>query len=180
MPEERRESIAAAIGCDVTDIKTVKEIPVAKPPIGMRDISTTYQIAYETYDGNAQVRKIGDRLWEILRRGGASFYEKSKAAALERAFQIAGSASVRGRSSHATKKMKGSSPADPDRRFADLQLQGFMKRSPVRTWVVAVEDPSGDPSAATYIEVQGKTEAAALRAAQTRKPGRKLTVRYAR
>jgi thiamine pyrophosphate-dependent acetolactate synthase large subunit-like protein len=26
MPEEWRESIAAAIGCDVTDIKTVKEI----------------------------------------------------------------------------------------------------------------------------------------------------------
>jgi putative glutamine amidotransferase len=38
----------------------------------------------------------------------------------------------------------------------------------------------GDPSEATYVEVQGKTEAAALRAAQARKPGRKLTVRYAK
>jgi hypothetical protein len=60
-------------------------------PVGMRDISTTYQLAYETYDGNVQVRKIGDRLWEILPRGGASVYEKSKPAALERAFQLASS-----------------------------------------------------------------------------------------
>ena len=73
---------------------------------------------------------------------------------------------------HATKFV---SQAD---RFVDLQRQGFMKRSPMRTWVVAVEAPSGEPSEATYIEVQGKTEAAALRAAQARKPGRKLTVRY--
>jgi hypothetical protein len=64
-------------------------------PAGMRDISTTYQIAYETYDGNAQVRKIGDRLWEILPRGGASVYEKSKPAALERAFQRAASRTAR-------------------------------------------------------------------------------------
>lgn len=63
-------------------------------------------------------------------------------------------------------------------RFVDLQRQGFMKRSPMRTWVVAVEAPSGEPSEATYIEVQAKTEAAALRAAQARKPGRNLTVRY--
>ena len=58
-------------------------------PTGMRNISTTYQLAYETYDGNVQVRKLGDRLWEILPRGGATVYEKSKPAALERAFQLA-------------------------------------------------------------------------------------------
>jgi hypothetical protein len=65
-------------------------------------------------------------------------------------------------------------------RLADLNRQGFMKRSPMKTWVVAVEAASGDPSEATYVEVQGKTEAAALRAAQARKPGARLTVRYAR
>jgi hypothetical protein len=64
-------------------------------PIGFTNISTTYQSAYETYDGNVQVRKIGDRLWEILPRGGASIYETSKQAALERAFQLAASASAR-------------------------------------------------------------------------------------
>jgi hypothetical protein len=63
---------------------------MAKTPIGFTNISTTYQLAYETYDGNVQVRKIGDRLWEILPRGGASIYEKSKPAALERAFQLSG------------------------------------------------------------------------------------------
>ena len=68
---------------------------MARTPIGVRDISTTYQVAYETYDGDVQVRKIGDRLWEVLPRGGASFYEKTKQAALERAFQLAGSASAR-------------------------------------------------------------------------------------
>ena len=61
----------------------------------MRNISTTYQIAYETYDGNVQVRKIGERLWEVLPRGGASFYEKTKQAALERAFQLSASKSAR-------------------------------------------------------------------------------------
>jgi hypothetical protein len=68
---------------------------MAKIPAGMRDISTTYQLAYETYDGNVQVRKIGDRLWEILPRGGAALYEKSKPAAIERAFQLAASFTVR-------------------------------------------------------------------------------------
>jgi hypothetical protein len=68
---------------------------MARDPIGMRNISTTYQLAYATYDGNVQVRKIGDRLWEILPRGGASVYEKSKQAALERAFQLAASRSAR-------------------------------------------------------------------------------------
>jgi hypothetical protein len=68
---------------------------VATAPPGMRNIATTYQLAYETYDGNVQVRKIGDRLWEILPRGGVSFYEKSKAAALERAFQLSASRSAR-------------------------------------------------------------------------------------
>jgi len=67
----------------------VKKLP------GMRDISTTYQVAYETYDGNVQVRKIGDRLWEVLPRGGAAFYEKAKQSAIERAFQLAPSASAR-------------------------------------------------------------------------------------
>ena len=62
---------------------------MAKPPTGLRDISTTYQIAYETYDGNVQARKIGDQLWEILPRGGATVYEKSRPAAIERAFQLA-------------------------------------------------------------------------------------------
>ena len=76
------------------------------------------------------------------------------------------------RQPHAT---KFASQAD---RFVDLQRQGFMKRSPMRTWVVAVEAPSAEPSEATYIEVQGKTEAAALRAAQARKAGQKLTVQY--
>ena len=61
---------------------------VAKAPPGMRNIATTYQLAYETYDGDVQVRKIGDRLWEVLPRGGASFYEKSRQAAIERAFQL--------------------------------------------------------------------------------------------
>ena len=58
-------------------------------PTGMRDISTTYQLAYETYDGNVQVRKIGDRLWEVLSRGGAPMYESTKPAAIERTFQLA-------------------------------------------------------------------------------------------
>jgi hypothetical protein len=76
---------------------------MAKTPIGFTNISTTYQLAYQTYDGNVQVRKIGDRLWEILPRGGAKIYEKSKQAALERAFQLAGSAAAR----RATRRGKG-------------------------------------------------------------------------
>ncbi len=68
---------------------------MARTPSGFTNISTTYQQAYQTYDGNVQVRKIGDRLWEILPRGGASVYEKSKPAALERAFQLAASRSAR-------------------------------------------------------------------------------------
>lgn len=66
-----------------------------KAPIGFTNISTTYQQAYQTYDGNVQVRKIGPRLWEVLPRGGASIYEKAKKSALERAFQLAGSAAAR-------------------------------------------------------------------------------------
>jgi hypothetical protein len=66
-----------------------------KTPAGMRNISTTYQLAYQTYDGNVQVRKIGDRLWEVLPRGGAAIYETSKPAALERAFQLAASRTAR-------------------------------------------------------------------------------------
>lgn len=68
---------------------------MAKTPSGFTNISTTYQIAYQTYDGDVQVRKIGDRLWEILPRGGASVYEKSKPAALERAFQLSASRTAR-------------------------------------------------------------------------------------
>lgn len=68
---------------------------MAKTPPGFTNISTTYQSAYQTYAGNVQVRKIGARLWEVLPRGGATIYEKSKKDALERAFQLAGSASLR-------------------------------------------------------------------------------------
>ena len=69
---------------------------MAKTPAGMKDISTTYQVAYETYDGNVQVRQLSSRLWEILPRGGASIYETSKPAAIERAFQLAASRNARG------------------------------------------------------------------------------------
>lgn len=62
-------------------------------PPGMKDISTTYQTAYQTLDGNAQVRKIGERLWEILARGKAAVYEKSEPAAIERGFQLAAAVS---------------------------------------------------------------------------------------
>jgi hypothetical protein len=75
---------------------------MARDPIGMRNISTTYQEAYQTLDGNAQVRKIGDRLWEILARGGVAVYEKSKDAALTRGFELA--ASVTRRASPRKKK----------------------------------------------------------------------------
>lgn len=68
---------------------------MAKSPAGLRNISTTYQLAYETYDGNVQLRKLGPRLWEVLPRGGARIFEKSKDAAVERAFQLAASASAR-------------------------------------------------------------------------------------
>lgn len=69
---------------------------MTRDPIGMRNISTTYQIAYETLDGNAQVRRIGDRLWEILSRGKAAVYEKSKEKAIERGFELAAAVSRRG------------------------------------------------------------------------------------
>lgn len=64
-------------------------------PPGMQDISTTYQTAYQTLDGNAQVRKIGERLWEILARGKAAIYEKSEPVAVERGFQLAAAVSRR-------------------------------------------------------------------------------------
>lgn len=64
-------------------------------PIGMRNISTTYQEAYETLDGNAQVRRIGLRLWEILARGGAAIYAKSKTEALAKGFELAARVSRR-------------------------------------------------------------------------------------
>lgn len=70
---------------------------MARAPSGFTDISTTYQRAYQTYDGNVQVRQIGDRLWEILPRGGTAIYEKSKTSALERAFQLAAARAARKR-----------------------------------------------------------------------------------
>lgn len=72
-----------------------------------------------------------------------------------------------GRRPHSTKKPH---ILTEEGRLADLQLQGFMKRGPMRKWLVVVEAPSGEPAEATYLEVQGKTEAAALRAARERKP----------
>jgi hypothetical protein len=63
--------------------------------MGMRNISTTYQEAFQTLDGTVQVRKIGSRLWEILARGGAAVYEKSKPAALLRGFELAAAVSRR-------------------------------------------------------------------------------------
>jgi hypothetical protein len=62
---------------------------MARTPKGMRNISTTYQVAYATLDGSVQVRQIGKRLWEILPRGGSAQFEKSKEAALDRAHQLA-------------------------------------------------------------------------------------------
>jgi hypothetical protein len=61
---------------------------MARTPKGMRDISTTYQRAYATLDGDVQVRQIGRALWEILPRGGSAQFEKSKEAALDRARQL--------------------------------------------------------------------------------------------
>jgi hypothetical protein len=87
---------------------------------------------------------------------------------------------LRKKTRHATMKKPTPHILTEAGRLADLNRQGFMKRSPMKTWVVAVEAASGDPSEATYIEVQGKTETAALRAAQARKPGARLTVRYSR
>jgi hypothetical protein len=86
---------------------------MASDPIGMRNISTTYQEAYETLDGNAQVRKIGKRLWEVLARGGAAIYAKTKPEALAEGFELAARVSRRAatrgtpRQSSATRK-KGS------------------------------------------------------------------------
>lgn len=69
---------------------------MARDPIGMRNISTTYQEAYQTLDGNAQVRKIGRRLWEILARGGTAIYARSKPEALAEGFELAARVSRRG------------------------------------------------------------------------------------
>ena len=62
---------------------------MSRVPSGFKDISTTYQRAYVTYDGNVQVRKIGDRLWEVLSRGGVALYETSKQVALDLALRLA-------------------------------------------------------------------------------------------
>ena len=77
----------------------------ARDPLGMRNISTTYQEAYQTLDGNAQVRRIGERLWEILARGGVAVYAKTKAAALSRGFELAAAVSrKKGRPAAASRK----------------------------------------------------------------------------
>lgn len=70
---------------------------MAHAPSGFTNISTSYQVAYQTYDGDVQVRKVGERLWAVSPRGGATIYETSRKAALERAFQL--DASRVGRSS---------------------------------------------------------------------------------
>jgi hypothetical protein len=64
-------------------------------PSGFTNISTTYQTAYQTYDGNVQVRRIASRLWEVMPRGGATIYETSRPEALERAFQLSAGRAVR-------------------------------------------------------------------------------------
>jgi hypothetical protein len=61
---------------------------MARTPKGFRNISTTYQRAYATLDGDVQVREIGKRLWEILPRGGSVQFEKSKEGALDRAWRL--------------------------------------------------------------------------------------------
>jgi hypothetical protein len=61
---------------------------MTRTPKGFRNISTTYQRAYATLDGFVQVREIGNRLWEVLPRGGSAQFEKSKLAALDRAHQL--------------------------------------------------------------------------------------------
>ena len=77
----------------------------ARDPLGMRNISTTYQEAYQTLDGNSQVRRIGERLWEILARGGVAVYEKTKGAALLRGFELAAAVSrKKGRPAAASRK----------------------------------------------------------------------------
>lgn len=68
---------------------------MARTPTGFKNISTTFQRAYQTYDGAVQVRQISARLWEVLPRGGASFYETTRLAALERASQLSMSSVVR-------------------------------------------------------------------------------------
>lgn len=61
---------------------------MARAPRGFRDVSTTHQQAYVSLDGDVNVRQIGARLWEVLRRGRPAFYEKSKVAALDHAMRI--------------------------------------------------------------------------------------------
>lgn len=61
---------------------------MARTPKGFQNISTTYQQAFATLDGNVQVRQIGRTLWEVLPRGGSAQFSKSKEAALDRASQL--------------------------------------------------------------------------------------------
>jgi len=62
---------------------------MTRDPSGFSNISSTYQEAYRTYDGNVHVERVGSRLWKIVPRGGAAVFEKSKQEALERALQLA-------------------------------------------------------------------------------------------
>lgn len=75
-------------------------------PRGFKDISTTYQVAYATTDGNVQVRRIGVRLWEILARGGVSVYETSKDAALKQARKFSFRSPHRKAGAHSVRKVK--------------------------------------------------------------------------
>jgi hypothetical protein len=61
---------------------------MARMPKGFRNISTTYQQAYATLDGNVQIRQIGRTLWEVLPRGGSAQFEKSKEGAFRRATDL--------------------------------------------------------------------------------------------
>ena len=61
---------------------------MSRIPKGFRDISTTYQRAFMTLDGNVQLRQIGRTLWEILPRGGSAEYAASKEAGVDRANQL--------------------------------------------------------------------------------------------
>jgi hypothetical protein len=64
------------------------EEQVMRTPKGFRNISTTYQVAYQALGGGAQVRQIGSRLWEVLDPGNPVQYATSKKAALDLAYRF--------------------------------------------------------------------------------------------
>jgi hypothetical protein len=165
-PEEKRRGIKGRLPIDT----------INRARNALQRASQMQKRGHITVGQLAEVRRMVHRAWpsiEVHTRVRASngtgrvmVYPVTEKDPLGRARKDV----LAGRKDHSTKA----------ERFADLQRQGFMKRGPMRTWVVAVGSPSGDPGEDTYVEVQGKTEAAALRAAQVRKPGRRLTVRYAK